>query len=99
MEDLRITPEALIRQAQIARSAGRTALAGNFDRAAEMTLLPQDVVMEIYELLRPGRAMSKSDLIGMADRLRLEFGAPLLAKFVEEAAAHYEARGLFRTRY
>jgi len=99
MEDLRITPEALLRQADIAKSVGRAALAGNFERAAEMTRLPQDEIMRVYELLRPGRAKSKSELQDIADSLRSRYETPALASFVEEAAAIYETRGLFRTRY
>lgn len=99
MEDLRITPEALLRQAQIARSVGRAALAGNFERAAEMTRLPRDEVMRVYELLRPGRAGSREELREAAGRLRAQFHAPTLAAFIEEAADLYERRGLFRTRY
>lgn len=99
MEDLRITPHALVQQAQIARSVGRAALAGNLERAAEMTQLPQDDVMQIYELLRPGRAESKESLLAVAQRLRCDLDAPLLADFVEEAARFYEKRGLFRKRY
>jgi propanediol dehydratase small subunit len=99
MEDLRITPEALLRQAQIARSVGRAALARNFERAAEMTRLPQDEVMRLYELLRPGRSETREDLLKAAHRLRDRFDAPLLAGFVEEAAALYTRRGLFRARY
>lgn len=99
MEDLRITPQALRQQAQIARSVGRAALAGNFDRAAEMTSLPQEEIMQVYELLRPGRAESKQVLLDAASRLRTHYDAPRLADFVEEAAAQYDRRGLFRTRY
>lgn len=99
MEDLRITPRALEQQAEIATSVGRSALASNLERAAEMTRLPQDQVMEIYELLRPGRAPSKDSLLDVAQRLRAELDAPLLADFVEEAARFYEKRGLFRKRY
>lgn len=99
MEDLRITPHALLQQAQIARAAGRAALARNFERAAEMTRIPQDTIMEIYELLRPGRARSISSLHDAAQRLRSEFDAPLLARLIEQAASTYEARGVFRTRY
>ena len=40
MEDLRITPKALEQQADIATSVGRSALASNLKRAAEMTRLP-----------------------------------------------------------
>lgn len=99
MEDLRITPQALLRQASIARSVGRAALANNFERAAEMTSLPQDEVMRIYELLRPGRSRGKQELLEAAETLRRQFHAPQLADFVEQAAAVYEKRGLFRRRY
>lgn len=99
MDDLRITPEALLRQAQIARSVGRATLGGNFERAAEMTRLPQDEIMQVYELLRPGRAKSKQELLNAADRLKTEFNAQRLGDFLEQAAALYEKRGLFRTRY
>lgn len=99
MEDLRITPQALMQQAQIARDVGRAALAQNLERAAEMTALPQDEVMHVYELLRPGRAPSRSALIEAASRLREVYRAPRLADFVEEAAEVYQRRGLFRVRY
>lgn len=99
MEDLRITPQALEQQAEIAASVGRSALASNLKRAAEMTRLSQSEVMAIYELLRPGRAVSKDNLLDVAQRLRNEQDAPLLADFVEEAARFYEKRGLFRKRY
>ncbi|MDG2356359.1 MAG: diol dehydratase small subunit [Paracoccaceae bacterium] len=99
MEDLRITPQALEQQAEIASSVGRSALASNLKRAAEMTRLSQSEVMAIYELLRPGRAVSKDNLLDVAQRLRNEQDAPLLADFVEEAARFYEKRGLFRKRY
>jgi propanediol dehydratase small subunit len=99
MEDLRITPGALLRQAEIARAAGRPTLAQNFERAAEMTAVPQAVIMEIYDLLRPGRARDKSALVAAGARLRKEFGGDRLASFIEEAAEVYEQRGLFRARY
>lgn len=99
MEDLRITPEALLQQAEIARDAGRATLAGNFERASEMARLPQELVMEIYELLRPGRVADRSALESAAGRLRDEYGAERLARFVEEAAQVYENRGLFTFRY
>ena len=99
MEDLRITPRALQQQAQIATSVGRAALAGNLERAAEMTRLPQDEVMAIYELLRPGRAAGPESLWEAAARVRDVYDAPLLGAFLEEAAAFYDKRGLFRTRY
>ena len=99
MEDLRITPDALLAQAEIARAAGRPTLAANFERASEMVKVPQQVIMEMYELLRPGRAPDKSKLMAAAQRLREDFGAERLAAFLEEAAEVYDRRGLFRFRY
>ncbi len=99
MEDLRITPAALAAQADIARDAGRPKLAENFERAAELVNVPQDVVMEVYELLRPGRAKDKQQLLAAAAKLRDEHGARLMAAFVEEAAQVYEERGLFTYRF
>jgi propanediol dehydratase small subunit len=99
MEDLRITPEALRQQAEIARAAGRPTLARNFERAAEMVDVPQDVILRIYELLRPGRAKGKSDLLEAAQLLRGTYKAERMAAFIEEAAAVYERRGLFSKRF
>ena len=99
MEDLRITPEALTAQAEIARDAGRPTLALNFERAAELVDVPQDVIMAAYELLRPGRAKSKQQLLDCAHELRSQFGAARIAGFIEEAAETYEERGLFTYRF
>ena len=99
MEDLRITSRALKQQAEIAKAAGRPALSANFLRAAELTGVPQDVIMATYELLRPGRAADKQVMIDAAHRLRSEFGAERMARFVEEATDVYGRRGLFKSRY
>ena len=99
MADLTITPDMLRLQADIARAARRPKLAENLERAAEMVDVPQEVVMAVYELLRPGRARSAADLAAMAARLRAECKAERLARFVEEAAAIYEKRGLYTFRY
>ena len=99
MEDLRITAETLRRQAAIARAAGRERLALNFERAAEMTNIPQDEIMEIYELLRPGRARDRETLLSAGERLRRHHDAPLLAALLEEAAEVYHRRGLYNFRY
>jgi propanediol dehydratase small subunit len=99
MEDLRITSQALHYQADIARAAGRPTLAENFERGAELVAVPEDVIMQVYELLRPGRAAEKSVLIEAANLLRREYGAAKLADFIEEAADVYERRGLFTYRF
>jgi propanediol dehydratase small subunit len=99
IEDLRITPQALNAQADVARSAGRTRLAANFERASELVSVPQDIMMEIYELLRPGRAKAKEQLLDTAKILRDTYQAERIASFLEEAAEVYETRGLFTKRF
>lgn len=99
MEDLRITPGALRAQAEIARDAGRPTLAENFERAAELVDVPQDVIMRVYELLRPGRARTRQELLDAAQLLRGRHGAHRMADFIEEAAQSYEERGLFAFRF
>lgn len=99
MEDLRITPDALRAQAEISRDASRPTLALNFERAAELVGVPQDFIMEVYELLRPGRAKSKQQLLDAASKMHDTYGADRIARFIEEAAATYEERGLFTYRF
>jgi propanediol dehydratase small subunit len=99
LDDLGITPVALLQQAEIARAAGRATLAQNFERSAELVNVPQDTIMRVYELLRPGRASSKAVLLAAAEDLRKQHGATKMAAFIEEAAEVYEKRGLFKTRY
>jgi glycerol dehydratase small subunit/propanediol dehydratase small subunit len=99
MEDLRITPQALADQAEISRAAMRPTLALNFERAAELVGVPQDFIMSSYEMLRPGRAKSKEQLLEVAKTFRKTYRAERMAKFIEEAADVYERRGLFTYRF
>jgi len=99
MDDLRITPEALGAQGEVARDAGRPKLAENFERGAELVEVPQDFIMEVYELLRPGRAQSKEQLLDAAETMRSTYKAERIARFIEEAAETYEERGLFTFRF
>jgi len=99
MADLRITATALRHQAAIARDAGRATLGRNFERAAELVDVPQDVLLRIYDLLRPGRAKSKTALLEAAELLRRDYGAAIMADFITEAATVYEQRGLFTYRF
>ena len=66
MDDLRIDADALRQQAAIARAAGRPTLARNLERGADLVAVPQDVIMRVYDLLRPGRARSKDELLAAA---------------------------------
>ncbi|MBO1308404.1 diol dehydratase small subunit [Enterococcus sp. 669A] len=90
-EDLKITPEILKAQGEIATSAGRESISRNFDRAAELTALPDARVLEMYNALRPYRS-SKEELMAIADELENQYNAKITADFVREAAEHYEVR-------
>jgi propanediol dehydratase small subunit len=90
--DIRATPETLSRQAAVARAAGRAQLAENLERAAELTLVPDDALLDVYTALRPHRS-SGTELEDWAVRLE-GWGAERTAAFVREAAAAYAERGL-----
>jgi len=90
--ELRATPDTLRLQAGVAESAGRVQLAANLRRAAELAVVPEDVVLELYTALRPRRS-SASELEQWARRLD-DAGAPSTAAFVREAAEVYAERGL-----
>ena len=92
--DLRIHPETLERQAVIAETHGNPQLAANLRRAAELTALPDDEVLAIYEALRPGRS-TVAELTALAASLATR-GLPLNAALIAEAAEVYAKRGLVR---
>jgi len=90
--EIRATSETLRLQAQVARAAGRTQLAENLERAAELAAVPDDLLLEVYTALRPGRATA-AELEEWAARLA-SHGAVRSATFVREAAVAYADRGL-----
>ena len=91
MDDMRISPEILKAQGQIAKADGRDQIEYNFSRAAEMTKVGDKRLLEMYNALRPYRS-SKQELLAMADELEKEYGAVICAEFVREAAENYEKR-------
>jgi propanediol dehydratase small subunit len=91
-DEIRATRETLQLQAEVARAAGRPQLAENLQRAAELTAVPDDLLLEVYTALRPGRATAV-ELEEWAARLE-SHGAGKVAAFVREAAAVYVDRGL-----
>jgi propanediol dehydratase small subunit len=91
-EEIRATPETLRLQAQVALAAGRSQLAENLERAAELAAIPDDELLEIYTALRPGRSTA-ADLERWAARLE-GLGAARTAAFVREAAGVYAERRL-----
>ena len=90
--DLRIHPDTLERQAVVAEQHGNPQLAENLRRAAELTRLPDDEVLAIYEALRPGRS-TPAQLTGLAASLAGR-GLPRCAALLTEAAEVYARRGL-----
>jgi propanediol dehydratase small subunit len=92
--DLRVHPDTLRRQAAVAEAHGNPQLGENLRRAAELTALPDDDVLAIYESLRPGRS-TRAGLAEIAARLEAE-DAPLCAALVREAAEVYACRGLLK---
>jgi propanediol dehydratase small subunit len=92
--DLRASSETLRMQSEVARAAERPRLADNLTRAAELSSVPDDAILDVYTALRPRRSTA-DELEGWAARLE-ELGAPANAAFVREAAEVYALRGLLR---
>ncbi len=63
----------------------------NFERAAELTAVPDDRILEIYNALRPYRS-TKEELMAIADDLENRYQAKICAAFVREAATLYVER-------
>ena len=92
LEDLRIHPETLERQAVVAEQHANPQLAENLRRAAELTRLDDEEVLAIYTALRPGRSIP-AELAALAGSLAGR-GLPRCAALVAEAAEIYARRGL-----
>jgi propanediol dehydratase small subunit len=90
--ELRATPETLRLQAEVAAAAGRSQLADNLRRAAELAPLADEMILGIYTALRPGRSTA-AELESWAERLD-GYGAPLNAAFVRDALRVYAVRDL-----
>jgi propanediol dehydratase small subunit len=94
VDDVRIHPETLEHQAQVAERHANPQLAANFRRAAELASVPEAEVMAMYEALRPNRSTA-DQLAVLASKLD-GYPAPLCAALVREAAEVYARRGLLR---
>ena len=90
-----ITAATLQKQAAKASAAGFAQLSYNLVRAAELTKVPDEELLEIYELLRPGRS-TYEQLLRTADNLEVKYAASETAAYVRDAAAEYRRRNLFR---
>ena len=92
-DDFMISAETLYAQADAAEGTGYALLAQNLRRAAELTHISNEEILEIYETLRPGRT-SYERLIKLAMRLEQTLNAPRTAQLVREAAEAYVSRGI-----
>lgn len=95
MADFSIARETLLHQAEVAASGGHRQLAENFRRAAELVDVPDSIILQIYDALRPFRA-TQPELAALADRLRTQFQAHECARWVEQAGEVYARRGLLK---
>lgn len=92
-EDFKTNADTLLMQAEIAEKAGKKQFAGNMRRAAELTRVPDEEVLRIYDKLRPNRA-TKQELLDIANELRTKYQANITADLVEETARVYEKRNI-----
>ena len=91
-DDVRIHPDTLVHQADVAAAGGNPQLAEALRRAAEIATLPEREVLAIYEALRPGRS-SAAALEQLVESLRTR-RLIRVAALVDEACAAYRRRGL-----
>lgn len=94
-KDVSIAPETLRMQAEIADGVGRTQLANNLRRAAELTAIPDNRILEMYNALRPYRS-TKAELVLIAEEMETKYKATISGAFVREAAGVYERRNRLR---
>ena len=90
--EIRATPETLLLQSEVARTAGREPLAASLERASELAAVPDELLLAVYTALRPRRATA-AELEEWAMQLE-SHGAGRTAEFVREAAEAYAERGL-----
>jgi propanediol dehydratase small subunit len=92
-EDIKISKDILNRQGAVAKENGNPQMAENLSRAAELVDIPDDLILKIYNMLRPNRS-TKKELLALAEMLRNEYGAAECAKLVLDAADVYEKRAV-----
>lgn len=92
-DDIKISKEMLKAQGQVAKEAGNDPMEKNFERAAELVDVPDDVILKMYDKLRPNRS-TKLELVQMAQELIEKYNAKNCARLVMEAAEVYEKRGI-----
>jgi propanediol dehydratase small subunit len=94
-EDIKISKEVLVLQAEVARQEGKIQLAQNFIRSAELIEIPDDRILEMYNMLRPYRS-TEDELKELSAQLRNEYDAQVCADFIEETLYVYKKRDLLK---
>ena len=92
-DDIKISKETLKAQGQVASQNGNAPMEKNFERAAELVDVPDDVILKMYDKLRPNRS-TKLELVLMAQELLEKYNAKNCARLVMEAVEIYEKRGI-----
>ncbi len=94
-EDVSVRAETLQLQAEFAQAGGFDQVAENLRRAAEMTRIPNDEILEIYEALRPGRS-TYYQLLSLSQQISSRYSAELTGAYIREAAEAYRDTGLLK---
>ena len=94
-QDVSIHADTLAQQAEFARTAGFDQVADNLARAAEMTCIPNDELLGLYEALRPGRS-TYYQLLSLSQQINSMYGAELTGNYIREAAEAYRDTGLLK---
>ena len=92
-EDIKISKDTLNAQGQVAREMGNDSMEKNFARAAELVDVPDELILKMYDKLRPNRS-TKLELVQMAQELLEKYNARNCARLVMEAVEVYEKRGI-----
>lgn len=91
--DIKISKETLFKQGKIAKKSDNPELAENFERASELVDVPDEVILNMYNKLRPNRS-TKIELLELAKDLIDNYKAVKCARLVLEATEIYEKRGI-----
>ncbi|MBD1206564.1 MAG: glycerol dehydrogenase [Rhodobacteraceae bacterium] len=94
-EDVTIRRRTLEFQAERAAAEGYPQLARNFRRAAELTAVPGDALLVLYEKLRPKRS-THGELLALSQEIIARYDAPETGAYIREAAEAYLRKGLLR---
>jgi len=94
-DDLTISRATLLDQAERAEAEGYPELARNFRRAAELTAIPNEVILATYEKLRPYRA-TYYELLAVSQEISARYDAPETGDYIRQAAEAYRAKGLLK---